>query len=187
MRARHRVFSMRVVAGVVLWVRCVLGRLGGVDKAVVSPAPLSVTSVSPVRFPREVATELVVKGSGFTPRTVIAIDGLSGNLYSEDLSLYRPMRSLNATYVDSETVLVTSVPSQNAGPCSVRASPDGSGSWTELASAPVASAYAALEVALSRRRVSRGRAERRSPFASRLEGSQPSVPPRTRLPRREMP
>ena len=118
---------------------------------VASDGGLRVFSVSPSRFPREFATELEIKGQNFVEGMVVAIDGLSGNLYSSDLSVYRPMRALNATVKDSETAVVTTVPSQNAGPCSVRASPTGAGNWTDKASAPVASVFAAVDMAVGRR------------------------------------
>lgn len=58
-----------------------------------------VFAVAPRRVAKEVATTLTVYGEGFTPNATVAIDGLSGNLYSADLVDYRPMQALSATYV----------------------------------------------------------------------------------------
>ena len=125
-----------------------LGRLG---TRTATNGAIRVTSVTPARFPREIATQLTIDGENFVDGMVVAIDGLSGNLYSADLSVYRPMRALNATVLSPTRAVVTTVPSQNGGPCAVRASPDGAGDWSDKASAPIASVFAAVEFAVGRR------------------------------------
>ena len=125
-----------------------LGRLG---TRTATNGAIRVTSVTPARFPREIATQLTIDGENFAEGMVVAIDGLSGNLYSADLSVYRPMRALNATVLSPTRAVVTTVPTQNGGPCTVRASPDGAGDWSDKASAPIASVFAAVEFAVGRR------------------------------------
>ena len=75
---------------------------------VVSASP-HITSVTPVRFPREITSTLTVKGHGFVVgqakgQALCAIHGLSGNFYSADLFTYNPMRELNAKVIDNETL-----------------------------------------------------------------------------------
>ena len=94
-----------------------LGRLG---TRTATNGAIRVISITPARFPREIATQLTIDGENFADGMVVAIDGLSGNLYSADLSVYRPMRALNATVLSPTRAVVTTVPTQNGGPCAVR-------------------------------------------------------------------
>ena len=118
-----------------------------------------VTDVTPLRFPREVATALTVTGEGFVTSglrpgdALCAIRGRSGAFYSADLETYRPMKAVNATVLDARTLTCETSPTQNAGPASVAVSFDAGANWSDCddARTPSLEVFAAVEVAIGRR------------------------------------